>query len=146
MISQIKQALKPVYIALFASSRKRRSELSYWKRRFSTEGQTLSNAHHEPLYTTAFGLTKPDFNAARLAGAASGRDTICGPVWLNFRVAKRIVAFAACSAAMGARRLAGQPGTGTRRVRWVHGRNERHVVVEVLGMFNGHRIYCLSKI
>jgi ubiquinone/menaquinone biosynthesis C-methylase UbiE len=73
MISQIKQALKPVYVALFASSRKRHSELSYWKQRFSAEGQTLSNAHYEPLYTTAFGLTRLDFAGRKVL------DIGCGP-------------------------------------------------------------------
>jgi len=72
-MSQIKQALQPVFAALFPSSFKRNSELSYWKQRYIVEGQTLSNSHYEPLYTTAFGLTKSDFSGKKVL------DIGCGP-------------------------------------------------------------------
>jgi len=73
MISQIKLALKSMFFALFPSSFKKHSELSYWKGRYSAEGRILSNTHYEPLYTTAFGLTKSDFAGKKAL------DIGCGP-------------------------------------------------------------------
>jgi SAM-dependent methyltransferase len=77
LVATVKRPLRYVFSLIapkaFRTMLKENHELAYWKGRYSSEGQLLSNSHYEPLYTTVYGLSRVDYLGKRVL------DIGCGP-------------------------------------------------------------------
>jgi SAM-dependent methyltransferase len=71
-MSLLRQIQRAAFPRFSRQPSKREAELAYWRGQEDREGE-LGNAHYEPFYTEAFGLTKADYAGKRVL------DVGCGP-------------------------------------------------------------------